>query len=468
MNDDAKPVVVVLGDFAHEGLTAKIESLGFAVVNRRFRSSPRNWERISELIHDLRERGRLALIFGYLPTPTVLLVADEQYDEVRPRLIAELERAPCLLFVFEDNLQGIVEPLPWEVEDLTSRELEVADLPWKTTYPARRHPSREEWLESHASLIKRALLMLTDWTQSRLEVLPFRKRSDVTIRMFEALEDAQAGVFLRLYVPHGRYQSEQFEDFLTLFTRYLRDVEGKEFSIDVQRTNRGTTYVFKGRGEASTIEDLRAATQRFDNFLVLAETDGPGAERSLVDAGTSGPEAAFIVSKYARSLRRLRLESKHEYERRSLLLAQEMEAEVLDSGGRSPLTMPSEMRPSSLFAVIGNTGPVTVNISAGGSAQNSTVTLENMVSGGIGYTSEDRAILQLIGQVRDELQALELRSTLDRLKDPATSPEEKRTGAQKLKAFVYSAARAAGNKVDEIATEVLVAYLSSVVTGTPK
>jgi hypothetical protein len=39
---ESLPVVVVLGDFAHEGLTAKIESLGFTVINKRFRSTPRN------------------------------------------------------------------------------------------------------------------------------------------------------------------------------------------------------------------------------------------------------------------------------------------------------------------------------------------------------------------------------------------------------------------------------------------
>jgi hypothetical protein len=98
-------------------------------------------------------------------------------------------------------------------------------------------------------------------------------------------------VFLRLYVPHGRYQSEQLEDFLTLFTRYLRDVEGKEFSIDVQRTGRGSTYVFRGRGEAGSMEELRDATRRFDNFLVLAETDGRAAEELIVQAGAAAGEA---------------------------------------------------------------------------------------------------------------------------------------------------------------------------------
>ena len=317
--NDALPVVVVLGDFSHEGLTAKIESLGFMVINKRFRSLPPNWERIVQLLHELNEEGRLAVVFGYLPTPTLLLVAEKQYDEVRPALMSELERAKTVLFVYEDNLLGIVEPLPWEVANSDDDDLEASDIPWRTIGNSIHQPDREGWLGENKFLIARAMEMLTDWTKLNIEVLPFRKRSDVTIRMFEALEDAQAGVFLRLYVPHGRYQSEQLEDFLTLFTRYLRDVEGKEFSVDVQRTSRGTTYVFKGRGDTSNLEELHEATARFDHFLVLAQNDSDSAERFLIDAGTSPKEAAFIVAKYARSFRRLHLETRHEFERRRLI-----------------------------------------------------------------------------------------------------------------------------------------------------
>ena len=255
---DSRPVVVVIGDFTHEGLTAKIESLGFSTINKRLRSTPRNWENIAAILRDLHTSGRLALVFAYISTPTLLLIAESQYDEVRDLLIDQCEQTTTLFFVYEDNLSGDVEPLPWEVSSEDDSNLEAKDIPWRTDYPSR-FTSREDWLEEHAEIIARACSVLQDWAKKKLLLVPFRKRSDVTIRMFEALEDAQAGVFMRLYVPHGRYQSEQFEDFLTLFTRYLREVEGKEFSVDVQRTSRGTTYVFKGRGDAHSVEDLRSA-----------------------------------------------------------------------------------------------------------------------------------------------------------------------------------------------------------------
>ena len=327
--------------------------------------------------------------------------------------------------------------------------------------------TREAWLEEHADNIERAKALLDNLTERGLEIAPFRKRSDVTLRMFEALEEAQAGIFLRLYVPHGRYQSEQFEDFLTLFSRYLREVEGKEFSVDVQRTARGTTYVFKGRGDASSVDDLRDATRRFDVFLALSQTDPVAAEQELVRAGAPIREAAFIVAKYARSLRRLNMEVRHEFERRRLILGQSLDAELLDAKDAVLLPVPAENQPSSLFAVIGNTAPVTINLPHAIVAHGGSVEVAQTVSGGVTYSAEDREMLGLIESLEDKVEALRLRSELDRLKDVATRPEERRTAVQKLKSFLYAGTKYVGRKVDDVGTKMLVAYLERLVSGSP-
>ena len=54
---------------------------------------------------------------------------------------------------------------------------------------------------------------------------------------------------------------------------------------------------------------------------------------------------------------------------------------------------------------------------------------------------------------------LKLRSDLDRLKDPATAPSEKRTAMQRLKSFLYASGKYAAKKVDEVGTQLLVSYL---------
>lgn len=470
------PSVFVIGNFQHEGLSAKIESQGFRVINRSLLSRESNWRKIIGLMREQGDALGVAAVFLYVPTTTLLQIARTDYDDVRPELLSLLKEMRSVVFVHEDNLRGTVEPFPWQVRN-EGGELDEddAEVPWWTDEDkeqferyrrgATRLLTAEEWKREHAPEIERALAFLESLAGAGIEVSPFRKRSDVTIRMFEVLEEAEAGIFLRLYVPHGRYQSEQFEDFLTLFSRYLRDVEKKEFSIDVSRTSRGTTYVFKGRGDASSVEDLRCAIERFDKFLEISQIDPQSAAQAIEIAGASRETAAFVVDKYARSMRRLTLEMRHEYQRKKLLIEQALEADVLDADEAGGLALPTMAHPSSLFSVVGNVAPVTINISAANVVTGSASVVEGVVSGNVTYSSEDRQILLMLEGLSDRIEALKLRSELERLKDPATSQEQKRTSVQKLKAFLFQSGKYVARKVDEVGTQLLVNYLESLISG---
>jgi hypothetical protein len=387
-----------------------------------------------------------------------------EYDEVRQALLSALKAARSVFFIYEDNLHGVVEPFPWEVEETYQLASASPDAQGRLRFVLHR-PTREEWLQEHEAEIQRALALIQELGSLRFELVPFKKRSDVTIRMFEILEDAQAGIFLRLYIPHGRYQSEQFEDFLALFVRYLRDVEANEFTIDVDRTSRGTTYVFKGRDDVAGGDDLRDVIARFDDFLSLTQTDPDAAARALSAAGALTTDASFIVAKYSRSLRRLNLEMRHEFERRRLLLTQNLEADLLDARESELLPLPSADHPSSLFSIVGNTAPVTINLPHASVSTGAQAQIQHIISGFIQYGPEDKAILSLIETLDDKVEALRLRSELDRLKDPETQPEERRTAAQKLKSFLYASGRFIANKASEIGTSVLTTYLESLLRG---
>ena len=481
---DTDPTVVVLGNFTHEGLTAKAKSLGFSLINRQLRSTPKNWLNITAQLKSLNNQGCLAAVFLYLPSPALLHVAAPVFDGVRPLLFDQFERTKTTVFVYEDNLKGSVEPFPWEIDPYnpyyeTDETDETDELPYmvpdelreklvgqRAQVKSARAERREKWFAQNQDLIARALALMDDWSNREVEVLPFRKRADVTIRMFEALDDVQAGVFLRLYIPNRRYQSEQFEDFLVVFNRFLREVEGKEFAIDVERTLGGTTYVFKGREDASTLDDLREAADRFDAFLADARANSKDVESRLIARGATPTEAPFIVARYLRKADRLILESGHEFQIRHLILVQQAEAELLDAGEKRLLPQPMEGRPSTLFSIVGNVAPVTVTINSSPISVGSSLAINNL-AGSISYSSEDRAILARIDVLDDRLRALQLRSELDRLKDPATSPDERVTAVQKLKGFLYRSARYIGHKVDEIGTDVLVNYLEHQLPGSP-
>lgn len=470
-----KKTAVVLGTFSHEGLDAKLLGLNMTLVRKGLRSSERNWLRIIEIVAELRESGQLAAVLVYAPTPTLLHIASSQYDNVRAQLLDELKRAGSHVFLHEDNFSSKIEPAPWDIADLSDEELIERDMPWSDAVEidsdtpelllknaqelherrASRLPTRDEWLAEHADEIQRAEACLAEMRTREISMVPFRTRSDVTIRAFELLEDAEAGIFLRLYVPHGRYQSEQFEDFLTMFSRYLREVEALEFSVSSDRTLRGTNYVFKGRGEVTDFSGLNGAISRFDEFLSLAHTNPRSAELALQSRGCAGPQAVHIVAKYARQNRRLAMEIRHEHDRKKLQLQQEMEAELLDDQDVALLPIPSSSAPSGILSVVGNLAPVTINVT--GSVLGNSV--ERTILGDVTYTPEDKALMSLMSNLSDKMEVLRLQSDISRLKDRATSAEEKQTAVQRLKGFLYKIGKAAVEKSTDFGMDLLLKYL---------
>lgn len=470
-----KKTAVVLGTFSHEGLDAKLRGLNMILVRKGLRSSERNWLRIIEIISELRKSGQLAAVLVYAPTPTLLHIASPLYDNVRGQLFDELKQAGSHVFLHEDNFSSKIEPAPWDIADLSEDDLIEKDIPWSdaieidsdTTdfFPlnaqqlherrASRLPTREEWLSDHADEIRRAEVCLAEMGAREISMVPFRTRSDVTIRAFELLEDAEAGIFLRLYVPHGRYQSEQFEDFLTMFSRYLREVEAVEFSISSDRTLRGTNYVFKGRGEVTDFSGFNGAISRFDEFLSLAHTNPKSAEVALQSRGCAGPQAVHIVAKYARQNRRLAMEIRHEHDRKKLQLQQEMEAELLDDQDAALLPIPGPSALSGILSVVGNLAPVTINFT-GSVLANS---VERTILGDITYTPEDKALMGLMSNLSDRMDVLRLQSDVSRLKDKATSPEEKHTAVQRLKGFLYKIGKSAVERSTDFGMDLLLKYL---------
>lgn len=464
--DTHLPAVLILGDFIHEGLRAKIGSLGFVVVSRRLQSTVKNWRKIIALATRLNDEGRLVAVIGYLPTSSMLVVVDKEYDSVRPLLFDQVARVRSLIFVFEDNLGGEIEPPHWELVEEDDELLEASDTPWRTFVAQHKYPTKNAWREANAEAIAGVDVFLADLAKRGIEVTPFRKRSDVTLRVFDLIDQIQSGEFLKLYVPHGRYQSEQFEDFLTTLSRYLRDVEGTEIAIETQRTPRGSTYVFKAAAPGTNIETLRDASTRFDAFLSLASREPAKAEAQLVAAGRSPVEATFITQKYGRAHRRLTLEMRHEGERRQLVLRQQFENDVEEGLVESLPPLPLDQAVSGLFAVVANAAPVTINVhgsvaSAASGAQIGAVVAQ------LEYTQEDARILEQIDGLPDQVERLRLRSELERLKDPATSPESKRTAVSKLKSFLYAATRYTAKKIDEVGTAVLIKYLEGQLGGRP-
>jgi len=277
--------------------------------------------------------------------------------------------------------------------------------------------------------------------------------------MFEALEDTEQGVVLRLYIPEGRYQLAQLDTLISIITKYFQQVERSAFWVDREQGAAGVSYVFRST-DGSGIDGFRRAADRFDSFLALVSEDSASAEARLLAAGVDRNLVGQYVDRYKRDLKRLQLDIKHDYERKTLLLVQAVEADAVEAESTAMPQAAIVSKPSDLINVVGNLGPVTLQFGLGSfSSAPNVIAGERIMLGRVNYTDEDRHILDLAAMEDEPVRAAQLRSDVDRLKDPGTSLEDRHTAVQRLKGLVFKSIGYAGRKVDEVGTKLLIAYL---------
>ena len=260
--------VVVLGGFGHEGLQANLKSLGYEQVSLNLDNvTPRTWMKRAAVIKALNESKTLAATIIYLHTTLLLEASKPLYREAFRSILDSAQQSKLIIFVFQDNLDGIFSMRHWqsrkpmtlaELED----ELDAADDDW-ASQRIQNAIKRLRDYEKRKDEVNDFIGMLYSCTA---EVVPFFARADVTIRLQEFLADIEGGVFLRLFVPDDRFQAEQLKGLLSVLERYLRQVEGEEFSVDSHKSDKGTVYLFKSRGGVGDLRKIKQCIRKIRRF----------------------------------------------------------------------------------------------------------------------------------------------------------------------------------------------------------
>jgi hypothetical protein len=471
--------VVILGDFIHEGLRATIAGLGYTYIQRTlYNRKPKTWKKRAETISQLQKSGHLAGVILYLPTPVFVYGCHPDFAEAWADLVEELSRHKSIAFVFENNLAG--EFGFWDYESEQSLDYEEAQAEYERLKPFLGDSTSEgrkaeqlmfaiQRMEQVQEMSPEIDSFLRTLLASSVEVAPFRSRADVTIRIREFLEHIDGGVFLRLYVPNGRYQSQQLDSFLRIFESYLRQVEGINFSIDSGKTEHGVVYTFRSPDTLQNGRDFQDALTRFDDFMNLCRYEPQRAETILQHLGVDSTEASYVVTRYSKNYQRIVMDARHELEYKKLVLRQKLESEVFEiaSGDLLPTPLPEHISP--FVSLSHNIGPIMINLPQV-SVRNTTAIqsiVGQVVHGDITYNEEDRQLATLFNQYASQLEAIQLQSDLEQLKDESTPQSGKQTAKQRLLAFLYRTAETAGDAAVKIATSVLVEYLKNLSTGSP-
>jgi hypothetical protein len=439
--DHSKPLVLLLGNIDHEGITSWLKASGEQYKKKVLDSTPKNWQSILEYFDIFKIRA----VMVKLNAQAYTLLAHPNYQEVGQKLLARIANARHMVSVFEDFLSGYPN----------SEETKV--------------PNESHWQDNPPQQVldrvNSALRSLD------LNLVPYSRNADLTVVATRFLTDALEQLLFRVYVPRGRLWSNEVDRLLQLFRDYLLKTGRTGVRLDQKRTDLGVAYEFHGEERAGS-PTLADDFQDFSRFLDLCVSNPQEAERLLENKNVDAKEIAEILTRYAKEAKRLQTDLKHDRERKLLSIRQLLESELVDVlpsdydwktiEGLASSAIPSAdaiqsaymldydssgTRPASIRSpTVINLSPQIIN------TVNGVVARE--IYGGVNLSAQDRELLKLIQKWGNE-KAPELVSAVHELSDHGIPKSDRLSRAQKLKSFLYSV----GSRAGSVATNVLQSYI---------
>jgi len=465
-----------MGQLTQEGVTTKIKTLGLEYEQKILvGTTTQNWLKTLDLLKELKEGGMLLAVFVHFTEHLIFQCTSPGYSDIWARIVAELVETNCLFFIYEDNLLGKYREWAWTNDgkllcgkDQWQRYYERQKMGSETNFPAfmSRHAEdiQSTWVQGHNEALTKAAKVIDHIRVSKLDIAPYQKRIQLTVRIQEFLEAIENGVLLRLYVPNGQYQADQLASFLRLLENYLRNVEQRSFSVDVRNAAHGNVYIFKSQDDLGQT-GLDQAVRRFESFMELCQNDITQARAILEKQQLNTPQTESLLTRYVRDYQRLNLDVRQEYEQKTLALKHRLEGSLLETSIETETIIARPFAHASLLTMPYNFGTVQVHLSDSSNHENQIIqtAIEQTFSGDIQYGIEDRELLKLFEKHAEYLEAAQLKSILDEIKDESSAPEQRQTGRQKIVAFLAKIAPLIGHGV----VAGLADYLQKKIGGLP-
>lgn len=430
-----------------EAATQKLQASGVSYKWKRLDSSPENWQVILAIL----EERHLAGVVGKLSAQVYNLIASDDYRDIASGLFQVMGRVPHALFVHEAILLGEQDPFPEDLEAGTQEYFEAVDRMYIFD------PPDDE--------VRHYVERLFD--QSGITVTPYRTNAEMSVLATAFVDDSEKNLLFRVYVPSGRLYAAEADELLSLFQDWLTRVGRQGVRQDGYRTAAGQVYEFFGE-ESLTPKELSREFNDFSKFLDLCVDDTSSAVDLLSRFGIGRPSAANVVTRYSKTVRRLRLDMRQEREARMLAIRHQLESELLDFGDQSSsselegyisnlIPTATNLTPMNLLEIRPNPSeaPVTVNINQQFIHAVESSVIQN-VQGTVSLGVEARELLSLI-EAFGGSDSTALTSAVHELEDPDAQVSGRLQARQRLKQFLFRL----GSRVEESALAALQSYLQS-------
>lgn len=432
-------LVLLIDNVDHEGVRSVLRHAGRRYIKKSLYSKPQNWQSIVDLLDSMSVSAALVKF----SVTAYLFVGLPEYKAVADSLFSRIAKVPHAIYVFEGLFTG-------EVDDANDED-EWAGYFSKPDDATRRQVNH--FLAAHS-----------------LNVVTYKRNSEVTVLAQEFLAQCETGLLLRLYVPNNQLWANETDRFLQLFRDYLARVASLNVRLDQTRTSVGVIYELHSDPDRSV--DIQVEFDEFSHFINLCVIDAEQAQLLLRSKNISETNIAQILVRYSKEARRLQVDLRQEREQKVLLLQHRLEAELLDTlpsdvdieairvlvdaavpavfGPQTPLLVPSAtQKPQSITLNINPQFVETVN-----------GVVAREVSGDMSFGDRDNDLLRLFAEYAGERQA-ELVSALRELNDESAPSPGRLNAKQKIKMFLF----ALGSKVTDLGFGVLQNYLESKFLG---
>ena len=428
-----KPLILLLGKVNHEGVLSKLQASNRQYKSKFLESKVKNWESILKYFDDYVIDAVLIKL-----TPHVItLMASNEYKYVRVKLFKKIGKVSNILFVYEDLLSGEFETHSWIDQ-----------------------PSEED-----RNLIFEML------SEHGINVLPYKRNSEVTVMAETFLTETEQNLIFRLYVPTGRLWSNESDKLIQLFRNYLAKVASIKVRLDQYRIDKGVIYEIHSE-EVELSAGIDAEFSEFTQFMDLCVADPSAAENMLKEKSVKQKDLMGILSRYSKEAKRLNVDLKHEREQKILSIKHSLESELVDTiPGATDWSSIDAMVNMAVPALSGSKVAIAVDqeptmLSGSSSHGNITVNVNSQIIDTVnGVIAQEIRGDQTIGVEAQQLLGLinkyggvasqDLASSVHELEDKSAPKSGRLNAKQKLKKFLIEVSK----KTGDVAMGVLQSYI---------
>lgn len=317
MSIPSAPFFLFVGSMRNDGATSKLSATGIPYVLKSLNSLPKNWDSIVAILQHPLLLGAVVKVTG----TDYRRIASDDYRLVAARLIEALAAVPNVVLVHEAVVSS--NSLEEDNEDEEQDEDEDEDVyyDWTNRFGEVPEHVRDE---VHALFDSFHLVTTT-----------YVRNVEISVLSAAFVEDQQSNLLFRLYVPAGRIYENELSKLIGLFHEWLGSVKRQTVRQGGYRTPRGQVFEFFAE-DRGLRDEWQKDLQEFSNFLGLVE-DPKSAQGMLESLGVQPIVAAQLVTKYAKEVRRVRIDMKQERESKILSIRHRLESDLAEEGQDVPL-----------------------------------------------------------------------------------------------------------------------------------